>query len=243
MTRLWPSARARSISSAAAPSTLPPLTDTAIRPSSARTSTAPSGRGALPNVRITTARPLPTPAAVQSSSVSSSSFIGSCLPSAERVGDIGVAGQIERSRGRDGRERPDRGARLTPAGVGRSRGLAAPPDVARPDAGEDLAEALEAGDRPGRDEVVDVRHRRAHPTGERLVAGRAGERVQPDEPMAVPPEAGRLGGDEGRIAAVPAVGDHDHDPRGPQRAAGPVEVEVPERLADPRPAGPVVDRI
>ena len=73
MTRLWPSLRARSISSAAAPSTQPPLTEPAIRPSSARSRTAPSGRGAEPNVRTTTARPIPAPSVRQPSIVSSSS--------------------------------------------------------------------------------------------------------------------------------------------------------------------------
>ena len=87
----------------------------------------------------------------------------------------------------------------------------APPDVAGPHAGEDLAEPLEAGDRAGRQEVVDVREGGAHPGGERLVAGRAGERVEPDEAVAVAAEAGGLGRDERRIAAVPAVGDDDDD--------------------------------
>ncbi len=121
--------------------------------------------------------------------------------------------------------------------------LAAAPRVARPDATEDLAQPLEPGDRAGRQEVVDVRVGRAHPAGQRLVAGRAGQRVEPDQPVAVAPQPGGLGRDERRVAAVPAVGHDDHDTRRPQRAPRPVLVERPERLADPRATRPVVDRV
>ena len=129
------------------------------------------------------------------------------------------------------------------AGIGRGRRLPAPPDVARADAREDLAEALEAGDGAGRQEVVDVRERRPHPAGERLVAGRARERVEPDEPMAVAAEARRLGRDERRIAPVPAVRHDDDDAARPERPARPAQVELAERLADPRPARPVADGV
>ena len=64
------------------------------------------------------------------------------------------------------------------------------------------------------------------PAGQRLVAGRAGERIEPDEPVAVAPQAGRLGGDQRRVAAVPAVRDDDHDARRPQRPPRPVQVEL-----------------
>ena len=64
------------------------------------------------------------------------------------------------------------------------------------DAAQDLAEALEAGHGPGGQEVVDVREGRAHPAGERLVAGRAGQRVEPDQPMAVAAQSRGLGRDE-----------------------------------------------
>ncbi len=129
-------------------------------------------------------------------------------------------------------------------GERRVRGrLAPPPRVARPDAAEDLAEPLERGDGPGRQEVVDVRVGGPHPAGQRLVAGRAGQWVEPDEAVAVAPEARGLGRDERRVAAVPAVRHDDDDPRRPQRAPRPLLVERPERLADPRAAGPVVDRV
>ena len=64
--------------------------------------------------------------------------------------------------------------------------------------------------------------RRLHAGRERLVAGRAGERVEPDEPVAVAPQAGRLGGDERRVAAVPAVRDDDDDAARAQRPPRPL---------------------
>ena len=76
--------------------------------------------------------------------------------------------------------------------------------------------AARARDGAGRQEVVDVRIGRAHAAGERLVAGRAGQRVEPDQPVAVPPESGRLGCEECRVAAVPAIRHDDHDARRPE---------------------------
>ena len=175
------------------------------------------------------------------------------LPGLERVeellhriglavsGSVGVPPTTVGRRGAGGR--PDPG-RLGHPGECRVRGRLAPPSrVGRADAAQDLAEPLERRDGPGRQEVVDVRVGRAHPAGQRLVAGRAGQRVEPHEPMAVAPQPGRLGGDERRVAAVPAVGHDDHDAARAQRPARPLLVERPEALADPRPAGPVVDGV
>ncbi len=108
------------------------------------------------------------------------------------------------------------------------RRLAPPAGVPCPDAAQDLAEPLEARNRPRRQEVVDVREGRPHAPGERLVAGRAGQRVEPHQPVAVPPEPGRLGRDQGGIAAIPAIGDHDDDARRPQGPPRPMLVEGPE---------------
>src|SRR5664280_1876516 len=72
-------ARAAWISSYAAPSTQPPDTLPASRPSPVTTRFAPSGRGAEPNVRTTTARPSAAPCACHSRTVSSSSRIASPL--------------------------------------------------------------------------------------------------------------------------------------------------------------------
>src|SRR5204863_1838337 len=133
------------------------------------------------------------------------------------------------------RETPDTGSRADPARPSRD------PDVRRRALGEELAQPLEAGQRPGRDEVIDEWICGLHPRRERLVSWRAGKWVEPDQPMAVALESGGLGRDEGGVAAVPPVRDDHDDAARPQDTAGPMEVEVPEAGADPRAAGPVGD--
>ena len=61
--------------------------------------------------------------------------------------------------------------------------------------------------------------------------------------MAVATEPGGLGRHECRVASVPAVRDDDDHARRPKRTSGPLLVEGPERFADARAAGPVIDRI
>ena len=82
-------------------------------------------------------------------SVSSSSFIGAASVRMDRSASppTTVGGAATVGHGRPGERRV--GGRLAP-----------PPRVAGADAAEDLAEALEVGDRAGRQEVVDVRDRR-----------------------------------------------------------------------------------
>ena len=121
-------------------------------------------------------------------------------------------------------------------------GLRALPRVGGADAAEDLTEPFERCDRASRKEVVDVGVGRTHPAGERLVTGCPGERVQPDEAVAVAPQTGRLGCDERGVASIPAIGYDDHDATRSERATCPCLVEGPEALADPRPTRPVVDR-
>ena len=126
------------------------------------------------------------------------------------------------------------------------RGLAPAPDVGGPRTAQDLAQPLEAGDRAGGEEIVDVRERRTHPRGQRLVAGGAGQRVEPDEPVAVATEAGALHGDQRRVAPVPAVGDHDHHAarRSVRRAHftlnswkdSPIRVPPAQSVTDPPPS-------
>ena len=84
---------------------------------------------------------------------------------------------------------------------------------------------------------------RPHAGRQRLVALGAGQRVEPDEAVAVALEAGRLGGHERRIAAVPAVRYDDDDAARAQHAAGPLQVELAEAVADPGAAGPVGDGV
>src|SRR6185369_2270279 len=92
------------------------------------------------------------------------------------------------------RHRRDVGRRLAPAA-----------EVGGASTGQDLTEALEAGDRAGGEEVVDVWKGGTHTRSQRLVARGPRERVQPDEPVAVPPQASALDGDERGVAAVPAI--------------------------------------
>ena len=150
ITRERPSLRARSISSAAAPSTQPPLTEPAIRPSSASRRTAPSGRGADPNVRITTARPNPTPSVCQVRIVSTSSFMATFSQAAERPTDPSHARAGPRARGRRD-ERPIGRRSLAPRG--RSSSCCPPPPRA------DAAGPAHRPEMPEQTETSHVRRR------------------------------------------------------------------------------------
>ena len=151
----------------------------------------------------------PAPSAVQPASVSSSS----CMPvssGCQRSGRARSASWCGVSTARGGRHvgrmqaERRRDARRMRDGGSPARG-----SLARPR--EHLAQPLERGERAGRQEVVDEREGGLHPRGERLVPRRRGQRVEPHEPVAVAPQARGLGGDERRVAAVPAVGHDDHD--------------------------------
>ena len=110
------------------------------------------------------------------------------------------------------------------------------------DAAEDAAQALEAGEVVAGEEAVDVRQRRAHAAGERLVVGVALERVHPDDGEGRAREALHLPADELGVVALPAVRD-DHDDRAArQRAPAPDVVVGLQRRADARAAGPVGTR-
>src|SRR5439155_19375854 len=166
MTRAWPSRRARSISSAAAPSTHPPLTEPAILPSSAQSRTAPSGRGAEPNVRTTTARPKSTPSDRKAPTTSSSSFTAS---SPEGPGHGAAHGgrangprhpsRRARRRGARAENGPARRRRPHARQLGMAAGGSPPRGLVRQEGGE----ALEAGGGAGCDEVVDERVGGGHP--------------------------------------------------------------------------------
>ena len=76
----------------------------------------------------------------------------------------------------------------------------------------------ERGQRMALDEVVDVGERGGHAPGQRLVARRRLERVDPDHAVGDPAQAGHLLGQQLGIAPVPAVGqDDDHRPAGQAR--------------------------
>jgi hypothetical protein len=61
------------------------------------------------------------------------------------------------------------------------------------------------------DEVVDVRQGRRHAGGERRVAGCGLARVGPDDPVAQAVQPRHLLAEQRRVAALPPVGQHDHD--------------------------------
>ena len=75
---------------------------------------------------------------------------------------------------------------------------------------------------------------------QRLVAGRAEQRVEPDQPMDAALQPADLPLQQGDVPAIPAVADDDRHRAAAQRPPRPVEVERLQRLADPRPAGPIL---
>ena len=99
------------------------------------------------------------------------------------------------TRGSDGsRAAPPSRVRRTPRTRGRAASPAAGgrPGAAQAHPAEERPEPLERRDRSRRQEVVDRTGTRRPSRGNRLVTGRARERVEPDEPMTVAPEARRL---------------------------------------------------
>ncbi len=66
-------------------------------------------------------------------------------------------------------------------------------------------ERFEAIDVVRGQEIVDVAERRLHAARQRLVAGRAEQRVQPDQPPAAAPQPRHLAGEHIRFAAIPSV--------------------------------------
>src|SRR5262249_53887523 len=107
----------------------------------------------------------------------------------------------------------------------------------REDAGG-VGEARQVGPRH---EQVDVRQRRAHAPGRRLVRRPRLQRVDPDDPVGEAGEARHGGGEDVRVAALePVRADDDH--RAAAAAAPRPGAEVlPQRLSDARPTLPVDD--
>ena len=97
------------------------------------------------------------------------------------------------------------------------------------------------GERMPFHETVNVREGGRHSPGQRRVAGRDLQRVDPDQPVGDALQALHLLGEEVGVTAVPAVG-HDHDDRvAGQPAHAPLVVERAQPDAEPRPAAPVGD--
>ena len=105
------------------------------------------------------------------------------------------------------------------------------------------ARCFQAGQRARRDELVDRGKRGGHASGERLVSGGAGQRIEPDQAMARAPQTGHLEADHGRVAPVPPVADHHHDRAAPEHPPCPAPVEFAQAIPDARPARPVGRRL
>src|SRR4051812_8889027 len=81
-------------------------------------------------------------------------------------------------------------------------------------------------------ELVDERHRGAHPDRQRLLVDLHRARVDPDQPPRLQLQAPDLGRKHVRVAAVPAVADDQDDRAARQAAARVGAVELAERAAD-----------
>ncbi len=88
-------------------------------------------------------------------------------------------------------------------------------------------------------EVVHVGQSSRDPARERLIARIAQQRVEPDQPVAASLQTGHLMGEQLGFAAIPAITDHQDDGAATQHAPGPLEIELSDGRADPRPAGPI----
>src|SRR5262245_63091356 len=105
---------------------------------------------------------------------------------------------------------------------------------------ESLAKLLEAGQVVNRQEVVDIRQRCLHALRQRLVVAATEQWVEPDQAMARSLEPRHLVAQQRRVAAIPAVADQQHHRAAPEHSPAPEEVELLERCADARAAGPIV---
>src|SRR5439155_15252760 len=80
-----------------------------------------------------------------------------------------------------------------------------------------------------------------HAAGEGLVAGVGEEGVEPEDAVGASAQGAHLLGEEGRVAALPAVADDEDDRLAPQDAVGVLAVEGVEGAADVGAAAPVAD--
>src|SRR5260370_684022 len=110
--------------------------------------------------------------------------------------------------------------------------LSPPPRRPRIEVGQHPSEVFERLHVVYGQEVIAIGKRGHHAPGERLIAIRSEQRVQPDQPVRRTPEVDELGRELSGIAAVPTVADDDHDRAVPENAPRPTAIEVRERLAD-----------
>src|SRR5262249_60935367 len=84
-----------------------------------------------------------------------------------------------------------------------------------------------------------VRQRAADAEGGRPVCGRAEGRAQTEQALRAALQPRDLVAQELRLAAIPHDADDEHDRAPAEHAPSPLEVELPERLPDPRSPRPV----
>src|SRR5207253_5302938 len=90
------------------------------------------------------------------------------------------------------------------------------------------------------EEVVDMRERGLHPARERLVAGGAEQRIQPDHVRTAAPKPRELTTEQLGVASIPSIRHDQHDGTVAHDAARPRRVERAQRIPDARAAAPVV---
>ena len=103
------------------------------------------------------------------------------------------------------------------------------------------ARLLHRVERVALDEAVDERQGGRHAPGQRRVAGRDLQRVDPDDAVGDAVQALHRLGEVVRIAAVPAVGEDHDDGAAGHAAHAPLLVEAAQPVAEPGAARPVDD--
>src|SRR5262245_31096072 len=92
-----------------------------------------------------------------------------------------------------------------------------------------------------RQEVVDVPERCLHATRQRFVARGSQQRIQPDHTRTAAANACKLTSEYCWVATIPSVRYNQHHRTVAHHPARPTGVEGPQRIADARPASPIVD--
>jgi hypothetical protein len=102
-----------------------------------------------------------------------------------------------------------------------------------------LGKRLDACEIVDRQKIVYKRQRSLHAARQRTIIGRAKQRVEPNEPVAAAMKARHLAAEHVRFAAIPPIGDQQHDGSVSHHATAPSCVERPQRVADSGAAAPV----
>src|SRR5207247_1449182 len=104
---------------------------------------------------------------------------------------------------------------------------------------EQLGDPRETVERVRREMIIDVTGERTSASGLRRVVTRPRKRIDPDEPIRRALQASCLELQAPRVAALPAVGDEQHDRTAAEDTSRPFPVEFVQRVGDARSARPV----